>query len=462
MKRETYLLELAIFFFTGNFLCRQIIEWFGASQGFSASIAAISYLFLMILIPWGCKRDLTRFIIFFFIGSMSYSVYDYFNSYDTYNITDGGTFLINGTAEKCGRSKSGKKFVEVGLTRGKTIIYNIPENVSIRPGDSISAEITAHKVTNFTPDFDYVKYMKDRKIDFTCFLTKKREMYIRNNPRPKIRHIAARLQISYIEYIQKNLEGRCSDGTIALAVALSCGNKSLIDKNIYENFRKSGSLHLLALSGLHLGIIYAILSFLLSFSGNYPCVKKIRSCLTIILLWAYSIFTGLGVSILRAVIMITIYETASIFNKEKNGMNALAVSILAIGLFSPADPGSISFLLSAGAMFGIFFLYPTISGSLTTDNKFLKNIFNIIAMSTACQIITTPIILKNFGTFPALSIIANIFCSPLVTLIMSIIPITLVLSYIFPSACGISATILNILAEVLIKLNEIIANSNLL
>ena len=195
MRRETYLLELAIFFFLGNISCLQTIERFGNCGKLPAIIAIISYSILIILYPTGCRKDLTRFIIFFFIGTSSYSIYNYFNSYfDCASIND-RTFLVKGTAEGCSRSRSGKKFVEIKLERQKTIIYNIPEELHIMPGDSVFAEIIAKEVVNFTPDFDYKKYMNDKGIHFTGFLTRKRYIEVKHNPLPSIKHMAARLQI---------------------------------------------------------------------------------------------------------------------------------------------------------------------------------------------------------------------------------------------------------------------------
>ncbi|MCF0177325.1 MAG: ComEC/Rec2 family competence protein, partial [Bacteroidales bacterium] len=132
----------------------------------------------------------------------------------------------------------------------------------------------------------------------------------------------AEIQSRFSEYLERLLP-EDHNGESAILKALIAGDKSSVDKELKESYRQSGAMHLLALSGLHVGIIYALLSLMLSILGNSHIARRIKCILLLSILWSYAIVTGFGPSIERAVMMITLYETGAFVSGERDMLRAL-------------------------------------------------------------------------------------------------------------------------------------------
>lgn len=246
--------------------------------------------------------------------------------------------------------------------------------------------------------------------------------------------------------------------TYSILKALSLGDKSDIPRELKESFKKSGVMHLLSLSGLHVGIIYGLLSFIFSFIGNSKKGKIARGAIVIPFLWFYAVFTGASPSICRAVIMATVYETGNIAQRENNGFNSLAISALIITLINPYAPSSISFQLSFCAMLGIFSFFPVLNKTIKefTSSKIIIKIWDIAALTISCQIFTAPLTLYYFDSFSLYSLLANTFSMPLTGVIMSLIPLSLI-SIKIPFLGDFFSAILNYMISLLNYIIEIIS-----
>ena len=209
----------------------------------------------------------------------------------------------------------------------------------------------------------------------------------------------------------------------ALINSLITGDRSDLDNHTREIFRSSGASHILALSGMHLGIIYGILKSVLAILGNSPKVKILKSCLIMSTCLFYTLMTGAAPSIIRAFIFILLYEFAKISGRGvKTGEVLMSALIIQITICTE-DILEVSFLLSYAAMAGIAFIYPMLKRIWTADSdaivyKALKWIWTSAAMSIACQLTTGPIAYAFFGTFPKYFILTNLLAAPLVGLII--------------------------------------------
>ena len=210
--------------------------------------------------------------------------------------------------------------------------------------------------------------------------------------------------------------------------ALITGERKGIPKETLDAFRKSGASHILALSGLHLGIIYGIISKLLTGLGHSANANRIRALITIITCGVYTAVTGGGASTTRAFLFILVGETARLCNRKRSLVQLLIVSFFLQLLFSPdsiKDPG---FQLSYAAIVGIAFILPWLK-SLWPEGKggLMKWIWISAAMSIACQITTGPLAYLYFGTFPQHFILTNLLALPLTGLIIPASLITIAL-----------------------------------
>lgn len=221
-----------------------------------------------------------------------------------------------------------------------------------------------------------------------------------------------------------------------LVKALLTGDKSDLPKEITGIFRDSGASHILALSGLHLGVLYILLARLTAPLGNSPWIRRLRYSLIIVAALFYSIMTGATPSIIRAFLFITINETARLLGRKREPVRVLLAALTVQLALKPDVISSVGFQLSYMAMAGIFLLYPTLeriypapSGSrLSRFNPFRK-IWNAAMLSISCQIFTGPIAWHYFHTFPKYFILTNLVALPLTSAIMTLSVATIALSF---------------------------------
>lgn len=262
---------------------------------------------------------------------------------------------------------------------------------------------------------------------------------------------------NFSNYLDSLYHPYTGEQSIAIVKALSFDYKNELHSHTWEIFKKSGALHLLALSGMHLGIIYGILRTLLSIFGNYLYFRKFRSLIIIVTIWGYTIFTGGAISLLRASVMTSIYEGAMIFSRERNGLNALSISAIIIILVWPAESCNAGFQLSYGAMSGIFLVFPVVRTIVNPKWKLLKYLWESISFSLSCSLFTTPILLLHFGDIAHFWLLTNLLCSPLTTLAMVLIPTSIVADLLLPFTTDFINFLLFKTIEMLIFINEIIS-----
>lgn len=224
-----------------------------------------------------------------------------------------------------------------------------------------------------------------------------------------------------------------SERTRLIIKALLIGEKSGIPDDVTYAFRYSGASHILALSGLHLGIIYAIVRFVTRVFGNTRTAKILRSVTIIFICGFYTLATGAGASITRAMIFIIIGECARLSGRPA-GLKRVMMAALLIHLsLSPSSIMDVGFQLSYAAIAGIAFIFPWLQGFWPGNRhedallaKCARWIWDSAAMSISCQITTGPLAYFYFGTFPIQFILTNMIALPLTGIIIPMALLTLI------------------------------------
>lgn len=221
----------------------------------------------------------------------------------------------------------------------------------------------------------------------------------------------------------------------ALAKALITGERSEIPSEMTEAFRESGASHILALSGLHLGIIFMAMTRLLSIAGNGRKRSISRSVIILTACGFYTIATGAGPSIVRAFIFILIHETARLTHRHASTGHTLLTALIIQLALDPSSALSAGFQLSYAAMAGIAFILPWLKsfwpGEINKDKTAERNVrklWNSLAMSISCQITTGPIAYIYFGTLPKYFLLTNLIAIPLTGIIIPSVIFILILN----------------------------------
>ena len=229
------------------------------------------------------------------------------------------------------------------------------------------------------------------------------------------------MQRSASSFFEKILDPNGEAEELSLVKALSVGDKSGLSRGTKADFRASGATHLLALSGLHVGIIYKLFGWMLSVLGGAGWARALKGCITLGFLWVFAAVTGLSPSISRAVLMITVYEVGAMAGRRTDGLNSLAASAILITLFSPRAPWEISFQMSFCACLSIFTVFPRLRSLLDTKSWLLNFMWDSATLAISCQMTTGILAYLYFGSFPKYFIICNLLTVPLVGMIMFLI-----------------------------------------
>lgn len=204
----------------------------------------------------------------------------------------------------------------------------------------------------------------------------------------------------------------------AVASTLILGYRADLSEETLMAYAKTGTIHALSVSGMHVGLIYIIINFMLSFLNRWPRGKIVQLVIAGGLVWLYAIIAGLAPSVLRSAIMLTIYIIGSTFNRHHNSYNLLCFSAFMMLLFNPYLLYDVGFQLSYLSVLGLIFLQPLIYAWFDFKNYVADKLWNFFALSFAAQLSTFPFAIYYFHQFPVYFLLSNLFILLPVTAIM--------------------------------------------
>ena len=206
--------------------------------------------------------------------------------------------------------------------------------------------------------------------------------------------------------------------TLGIAEALLIGYKNDLDKDLVQAYSNTGVVHIIAISGLHLGLIYMVLLWLFN---SIPVVNKsnvLKSIAVVSCLWIFSLLTGASASVLRSAVMFTCIIIGKVFQKTSSIYNSLAASAFILLCYNPYFLWDVGFQLSYLAIIGIIWLQKPILHLLLVKSFLPQKIWEMTSITIAAQIVTFPICLFYFHQFPNLFLLTNLIAVPLSTIIL--------------------------------------------
>ena len=222
---------------------------------------------------------------------------------------------------------------------------------------------------------------------------------------------------SYIVYVlHKYMSG--NQDVLGIAEALLIGYKEDLDKDLVQAYSNAGVVHIIAISGLHLGLIYVMLAWIFLRLPFIKDQKLIKVILILSCLWLFSLLTGASASVLRSAVMFTCIVIGKHFFKQASIYNSLAASAFILLGYNPFFLWDVGFQLSYLAVIGIVVLQKPVESLLFLNNSWLKKLWNMLAITIAAQVLTFPICIYYFHQFPNLFFITNMIAVPLSTVIL--------------------------------------------
>lgn len=436
------LLTITISFAIG-IIAEYYLEW-----TFSKLITLLIFCFgAFFFLFWKSKKVLlqnisfgiTTYLLAYTLGMLSFYVHSDTNNANHYTkntIEETNSIRAIVTSALKPNVKYNKYFISLShfndsVASGKMLLY-VPKinTTKLSTGDEIWLKNSVYPIPKaFNPyQFDYANYLEKQNVYH--------QIYTREN---QIKIIQTHKNFDfYIEKLRNNLSKSFDihdfePKTKAIIDALILGQRLELDKETIADYSNAGVIHILAISGLHISIIYFFIVFLLKPLKRVRFGAEIQLLIVLAILWLFAFLTGLPASVTRAVTLFSFISIGNYFNQPKAIYNALAISAFLILLVNPNAIFDVGFQLSYAAVLSIVLFQPFYKKFYFTENKIGIYFIDTILVSLAAQIGVLPLSLYYFNQLPLLFLLANLIIIPLSSLVLIVGIVILPLNYVFPS-----------------------------
>lgn len=286
---------------------------------------------------------------------------------------------------------------------GKVSVFVMDDRQLFHCGDEVMVGGMLEEIDNAgnPGEFDAVAFYESRKVSAMLFTPS--EGVVKIGHRNSLNTILMNWRAHLATLMEQQLDGTF----LGIAKALILGDKSDLDSETMNAFSTTGSMHVLAVSGLHIGLILILLQKILQLFSRW-ITKRQAIIIAIVLIWIYGGITGASPAVMRAVVMFSILSGAQLFLRQTHSLNVLGFSAIVLLCFDPWMLFDLGFQLSYLAMLGIFLLYRPIVDSWIPNQKWVRLAWEGTAVGLAATVLTTPLILLWFYQFPNYFALANL------------------------------------------------------
>ena len=291
---------------------------------------------------------------------------------------------------------------------------SLNSNFFIGENLQITANLLRNKSSKNPAQFDYSKYLENKSI-FAQVYVAADDIKIGSKIDTDIWYYSDRIRQRIITNLEKNNFGTKE---LAVTLALLLGQQQDIASDVLEDYQLAGAVHILSVSGLHVGFILLFINLILSRLPKTKFNLYFKLIVTVFSLWTFAVIAGLSPSVVRSAAMFSMVAIGLFLNRKTNIFHTLLVSALLILLFQPSFLFDVGFQLSYLSLFFILWLQPLLSQLWIPKNKISTYLWDIITVSFAAQIGAFPLSIYYFHQFPGLFFITNLIVIPFLTLIM--------------------------------------------
>ena len=288
----------------------------------------------------------------------------------------------------------------------------------------INCSLVENGIAKNPNQFDYGKYLKNKQI-YAQIYTENSEIKTSSIITKNAWYYASVLRTKIIRNLEKS---KFDKRELNVAAALILGQQQDISPDIIRDYQYAGAVHILSVSGLHIGFVLLFVSFILKPFPNTRRGAFIKLIIIIISLVSYGIIAGLAPSVVRSVVMFSFVAIGMYLRRSTNIFHTLLVSMLLILLFEPSFLFDVGFQLSYIALFFILWLQPLLAEIWKPKNKIVNYFWEILTVSFAAQIGAFPLSIYYFHQFPGLFFVTNLVVIPFISLIMGLGVLVMVLA----------------------------------
>lgn len=332
------------------------------------------------------------------------------------------------------QAETGNRFTRIGLqlafvdsmngedylTHGRILLY-LPDSTNVyRVGDRIEFQGRVQSIPGpkNPKAFDFAAYMRNQGYYIQSFVKAGYWRHIPDNQAISLASTTERLKTYCLAVLQQHLP---TPETYGIGAALITGHRQALSPAIRNSYANTGAMHVLAVSGLHVGLIYLGLQFLLRFLGKgYGARKWLRVGLLLAGIWGFVYFTGATASVVRAGWMFSFIIIGQTLKRYTNIYNTITASAFCMLLFNPMLLLNIGFQLSYLALLGIVFFQPYLYRALYFRPKWLDYVWELSSVALAAQLTTLPISLFYFHQFPVYFLLSGLIVVPAAMAILSV------------------------------------------
>lgn len=452
------IIPIALFFVLGivfHFYWKPSLVWIAVTTGLT--------LFVFGFLFWVAKKHFLQkvhfgigtYVLSFAIGALAHAFHfePGFRTHYSHFLSE--TNSIQGTiAERLKPNNfSEKYYFKISKMEGKAvfgkILLTVPKKEipkQFHAGEKITIVTALQPITKSSNpyQFDYAAYLERQQVYHQLYL--KSGNHIQNGTVHNFDYYVERYRSTLLNSFSIH---HFSPETDHIIRALLLGQRQDMDTETSENYTNAGVIHILAISGLHIAILYAMLLFLLKPLQRFRKGKLLQFVCILAFLWLFAILSGLTASVVRSVVMFSFVSLGLYLNKSGNIYNILTVSMLVMLLIQPDFLFDIGFQLSYIAVFAILWLQPFYKSIKPSRYKIVNYFVDVLVISFVAQLGVLPLSLYYFNQLPLLFFMANLVVIPLSSFVLILGIVVLIFNFIAPELSLILGKLLSLSIEIM-------------
>jgi len=324
------------------------------------------------------------------------------------------SWKVNGQVEKIIQKDSSIN------CKGKLLLYFSKDSISsqLKYGDRILVNKKLQEIKNSgNPGaFNYQQYAAMQLIFHQLYLKPNDWVKLEVGNVNQFKQFIINARTKILSILRKNLPPKKDE--LGIAEALLIGYTSDLDRDLVKAYSNTGVVHITAISGMHLGLIYILLGWIFCRMPGIKKSKILQLVLMLTSLWLFAILTGAAASVIRSAVMFTFIAIGKAVSKKSSIFNSMAASAFVMLCYNPYFLWDVGFQLSYLAVIGIIIFQATIYNWIYFKNKIVNEVWKLMAISLAAQVFTFPICIYYFHQFPNYFLLTNIIAVPLSSAIL--------------------------------------------